>query len=196
MTETLQERKAAMRAEMKHRRAEIDMLEHRTKSANIATQVQEIREWQRAERIFIYVSAINNEVDTLGLIYNLLDEGKSVFVPRCAEEPGRMHAVRIASLDELKPSRMCLMEPAYDPDRVRPASAMDLIVAPLVAFDHRCRRLGMGGGYYDAFIAEASCPAVGLAFSFQQVTEVPAGPDDSTLDVVVADTKIVRAGNE
>jgi len=119
-----------------------------------------------------------------------------VFVPRCADEPCQMHAVRIESLDELRPSRMCLMEPAFDPDRIKPARAMDLIVAPLVAFDHRCRRLGMGGGYYDTFIAEVSCPVVGLAFSFQEVPEVPAGPDDKRLDVVVTDTKIVRVDNE
>ena len=74
--------------------------------------------------------------------------------------------------------------------------AMELIVAPVVAFDQRCRRLGMGGGYYDAFIAEASCPAVGVAFSFQQVPEVPAGPDDRSLDVVVTDTKIIRVAHE
>jgi 5-formyltetrahydrofolate cyclo-ligase len=196
MADLIQERKAALRTEMKRRRADITILDHRTKSTRIATQVQETREWRRAERIFIYVSAINNEVDTLGLIFSLFDEGKSVFVPRCAEEPGLMHAVRITSLDELRPTRLCLMEPPFDSDRIKPASALDLIVAPLLAFDQQCRRLGMGGGYYDAFISEAKCPVVGLAFSFQQVPEVPVGPDDKSLDVVVTDTTIIRVPHE
>ena len=196
MTDLIQERKAAMRTDMKRRRADITILDHRTNSAKIAAQLQELREWRRAERIFIYVSAINNEVGTLGLIYNLFDEGKSVFVPRCAEEPCLMHAVRITSLDELRPTRLCLMEPPCDSDRIKPARAMDLIVAPLLAFDHQCRRLGMGGGYYDAFTSKATCPVVGLAFSFQQVPEVPVGPEDKSLDVVVTDTKIIRVPHE
>ncbi len=186
-------RKRELRAAMKERRAAMDVSVHRASCARIADRVRALPEWRRAHQVFIYISAVNNEADTLGLIFRLLDEGKSVFVPCCGEERSLMHAVRILSLDEVRPCRFGLMEPVYDPSRAMPPRSMDLIVAPMVAFDRAGRRLGMGGGYYDAFLAEAVCPSVGLAFSFQEVEAVPTELHDRPLDIIVTDTETIRA---
>ena len=62
-----------------------------------------------------------------------------------------------------------------------PASAMAFVVAPLVAFDARGHRLGMGGGWYDrtfAFRRDSKAPPqlVGAAFAAQQVDTVSPQP--------------------
>jgi 5-formyltetrahydrofolate cyclo-ligase len=184
--------KLELRAAMKKQRSAMDFTVHRTACARITDSVRILPEWLRAQRVFIYISSVNNEADTLGLIIRLFDQGKSVFVPCCADTKRLMHAVRIASLDEVRPSRYGLMEPEYNPGRTMPPRSMDLIVAPVVAFDRAGRRLGMGGGYYDAFIAEAVCPSVGLAFSFQEVDTVPAESHDHPLDIIITDTETIR----
>jgi 5-formyltetrahydrofolate cyclo-ligase len=69
------------------------------------------------------------------------------------------------------------------------AADMQLVVAPLVAFDARCHRLGMGAGWYDrgfAFRRGRAAPPwlVGAAFSSQQVESVAPEPWDVPLDAV------------
>ena len=79
-----------------------------------------------------------------------------------------------------------LSPPTYAP-AVRP----DLIVAPLLAFDARGGRLGQGGGYYDrtvgALRASGKVLMIGLAYSGQQVPDIPMGPYDQVLDGVLTE---------
>ncbi|MYE07975.1 MAG: 5-formyltetrahydrofolate cyclo-ligase, partial [Acidimicrobiaceae bacterium] len=74
----------------------------------------------------------------------------------------------------------------------------DAVLVPLTAFDGRCHRLGQGGGFYDR--ALASLPsgrhrpaAIGVAYSFQQVADVPQDRWDVPLDAVATDAGIVIA---
>jgi len=70
-----------------------------------------------------------------------------------------------------------------------PAEAMVLVACPLVGFDARGRRLGMGGGWYDrsfAFRQRQAAPPwlVGVGFAVQQVPELAAEPWDVPVDAV------------
>ena len=65
----------------------------------------------------------------------------------------------------------------------------DVILAPMLAFDAGCWRLGYGGGFYDRSIASLrdsghEVVAIGIAFAGQQVDKVPTGPYDMALDAV------------
>jgi 5-formyltetrahydrofolate cyclo-ligase len=52
-----------------------------------------------------------------------------------------------------------------------------------VAFDHAGRRLGMGAGYYDRFLPQASSACrLGLAWSLQIADEVPVDEFDVLMD--------------
>ena len=66
----------------------------------------------------------------------------------------------------------------------------DVILAPMLAFDSACWRLGYGGGFYDRSIgglrqAGHKVVAIGIAFSGQQVEQVPTGSYDMALDAVL-----------
>jgi 5-formyltetrahydrofolate cyclo-ligase len=66
----------------------------------------------------------------------------------------------------------------------------DLIIAPLVAFDRRCYRLGYGGGFYDRTLAGlGSLPVAGLAYKAQEIDEVPIEPTDMRLDALITETE-------
>ena len=67
-----------------------------------------------------------------------------------------------------------------------------LLIIPLVAFDKKGYRLGMGGGFYDRTLAalrarDSELLAVGVGYSFQQVAALPHEPHDMTLDCVVTE---------
>ena len=69
-----------------------------------------------------------------------------------------------------------------------PAEALDMIVVPLVAFDHTGARLGYGGGCYDRYLptVSASCQIVGIAFDEQRVSHVPANAHDLSLPTIIS----------
>ena len=78
---------------------------------------------------------------------------------------------------------------------------MDVILLPLLAFDRQGRRLGAGGGWYDAslaFLREVSRPAtpllVGIGYAFQEVEAIPREPWDVDLDYVATDAELIACG--
>lgn len=188
------EDKAAIRAEMKAARSRLTITDFRRLSGAIADRCRSLREWREAQRVHIYVSTLNNEADTLGLIFDLLDSGKTVVVPRC-EDSRCLASVRIDSFDDLKRGRFGTMEPLPDPSRTIPPGGLDIVIVPLLAFDRRGGRLGFGGGFYDWLIGQVRCPVVGLAYSFQEVPAVPLEPHDCPISIILTETETIRVAH-
>lgn len=119
-----------------------------------------------------------------GLTYclpTLADEGRLGFAPW---RPGDPLATNRFGIPEPDVARSTLLAPA----------SMALAVMPLVGFDARCERLGMGGGWYDRSFAESQPGSgeagrrrpllVGAAFELQRVEALPTAPWDVVLDAV------------
>ena len=72
----------------------------------------------------------------------------------------------------------------------------DFIVTPLLAFDSKLNRLGMGMGYYDRTIANlynhnSKIKTIGLAYDFQESnTILPHEKHDSRLDFIATEKKV------
>jgi 5-formyltetrahydrofolate cyclo-ligase len=83
---------------------------------------------------------------------------------------------------------------------MRPAGTEPLVpralIVPLLAWDRRGHRLGYGGGFYDRTLAalRAAGPvlAVGLAYSAQEMAEVPVEPTDARLDALACEDGLIR----
>ncbi|MEL1266073.1 5-formyltetrahydrofolate cyclo-ligase [Pseudoxanthomonas putridarboris] len=91
--------------------------------------------------------------------------------------------------DELVTNRYGIPEPDIDPRSGLSAQELSLIAVPLVGFDPRGHRLGMGGGWYDRTLAfrhrQAPPPyLVGVGFDAQRVDDVDAQAWDVALDAV------------
>ena len=89
-------------------------------------------------------------------------------------------------------NRFGIPEPDLDPDDALPASEMAMLVLPLVGFDARGARLGMGGGWYDRSLAFRHARAappwlVGAGFAVQQVEALPLEAWDVRLDAVCSE---------
>jgi len=96
--------------------------------------------------------------------------------------------------DTLTLNRFGIPEPVVPARHWVRAQDLDLILMPLVAFDARGNRLGMGGGFYDkslAFLRHRQLwrkpHLVGLAHDFQRVERLDASAWDVPLQAVVTD---------
>lgn len=65
---------------------------------------------------------------------------------------------------------------------------IDVVIAPLVAFDDDFNRMGYGGGNYDRFLplVREDALVVGAAFEEQRVEHVPTEPHDRPLPLIVS----------
>ncbi|GMW01326.1 MAG: 5-formyltetrahydrofolate cyclo-ligase [Candidatus Hydrogenedentota bacterium] len=140
--------------------------------------------YQSSASVLTYVSSKDNEVDTLPIIRDGLEMGKSIFVPRVAA--GRMlQWVKLASIADLAPGPMGILEP-------RTGEAVsgddgDLVLVPGIAFDRHGNRVGYGGGYFDRFLPRFRGIKIGLAFAAQVVEEVPSETYDMRVDWIITE---------
>ena len=182
--------KAALRDRMRAVRSAIPEAEQARRSEAVARSLLAVPEASAARRVFTFLS-FGSELSTAPAIAAFRERGVRVAVPVLDED--RMEAVDLPPGAALVPTPYGAMEPA---ERVGvPAEEIDLVVAPGLAFDRAGRRLGYGGGYFDAFLPRLrrGCAVVGICFSEQLVDEVPAGPDDRGVGLVVTDRGVVRS---
>jgi 5-formyltetrahydrofolate cyclo-ligase len=77
------------------------------------------------------------------------------------------------------------------PPAAAPEVQPDLLLVPMLAFDSRGYRLGYGGGFYDRTLEKLRglkpVAAIGVAYSAQEIQEVPRGPHDQPLDWIMTE---------
>jgi 5-formyltetrahydrofolate cyclo-ligase len=115
-------------------------------------------------------------------------------------DDGRMRFGPWRPGEPLVANRHGIPEPDLAADALLEPDAMAMVVAPLVGFDVRGHRLGMGAGWYDrSFAFRRTRPAppllVGAAFALQQVDRLASASWDVPLDAVCTerDTFFARA---
>lgn len=108
---------------------------------------------------------------------------------------GRLLFLSWAGNADLPKNKYGIAEPELACNAIIPLEQIQLMFVPLVAFDTKGNRMGMGGGYYDRTLASWANGAlpnllpVGLAFDEQQVSEIPAEPWDVTLPIILTPSK-------
>ena len=104
--------------------------------------------YQEAKVIASYLS-FSHEFQTQELIDQALKDGKKVLIPKTYPK-GRMDFV-VYDPQQLVKTSFGLLEPQGDLEVV-PASQIDLIHVPGLAFSKEGYRIGYGGGYYDRYL--------------------------------------------
>lgn len=73
------------------------------------------------------------------------------------------------------------------------AGSFDVIVVPVLGFDNSLNRLGMGGGFYDRFLAlHPKALKIGLAYEFSRQERLPREKHDILLDIVITEEGVQR----
>ena len=123
------------------------------KSAKISKKLFSLPEFKRAKTIFTYVS-FGSEAGTREIIGKSIALGKIVAVPIADFKKKKLEIVQFTSFSSMKKSRFGVPEPDSKKAKWIPASQIDLVVVPGVAFDLKRNRIGYGKGFYDAFLSK------------------------------------------
>ena len=160
-------------------------------SAAIAARLIALDAWEGASAIHCYIGALPGEARTEHLIKRALVQRKRVIAPRVRPH-GQLEHRELGDLSQLSETAFGLREP--DPEQSPPAAPelADIIIVPGVAFTVDGSRLGMGGGYYDLFLAQQAALRVGLAYEMQLVDSLPVAAHDQAMDVIVTELRVIR----
>lgn len=188
--------RSEQRKQLRARRRALTDTERRQRSEALSRQLVRQPLFRNSTRIAAYLPA-DGEADTAWLIERAWRMGKQVYLPVLVPFlHNRLWFARYEPGMRLVKNRFGIDEPEIvHRQRISP-HALDLVLAPLVGFDARGNRLGMGGGFYDRSFAFLLCrkhrlkpSLVGLAFEFQQTPQLPAQRWDVPLTAVATDTQ-------
>lgn len=176
--------KDRIRREMKRLRNNLYSSEIETLSDIILEKLMQI-DLSGFDKVFIY-NSFGGEVDTNKAIKWLLEEGKSIYLPRV--EGDVMQSVKITTQTSFNKSPFGILEPEGM------ASKIDKFVAimPCLAVDKYGNRIGYGGGYYDKFLKSKSSLKIVLCYDFQIIDEIVSNEHDIKVDYIVTDKKVIK----
>lgn len=150
---------------------------------------------RKSERCAFYIPN-DGEISPLLLMFRALQLGKRCYLPRL--KPGKRLAFHLFSPgDTLRPNAFGIPEPS-PASEIIPAADLDVVFLPLVAFDAKGNRLGMGGGYYDRSFSfkhahHRGPKLVGLAHHSQQTSALPSQAWDVPLNFIATDQNLLNA---
>ena len=166
--------------------------ERAEKSERLAARIIASPEYQRSETVMVY-RAVRGEVRLDALEADALQRGKRLVYPVCKSKP-HMEAYAPQDAQAWKTGAFGIPEP--DPERATPVppEEIDLVICPCAAFDESGHRLGMGAGYYDAFLARlgGGGSAAIAAFEAQRAVRLPAEPWDVPTPLIFTEERTIR----
>lgn len=187
--------KRDLRRRMLACRRALSVEERASRSAAITEKLLSLEAVQKARTVFAY-AAMEDEVQTEPLIASLLDRGKRVAIPLVIGKRS-MEAALVPSMGALETGVYGILTVRAERREILPPQEIDCVIVPGVAFGLDGSRLGMGGGYYDAFLPRAE-RAVRVAAAFQcQISEdIPSLPYDCGVDWIVTEQGVFKANKQ
>lgn len=168
----------------------------RAAAINLASHLPDHTLMQHASHVAIYL-ANDGELDPHLLAELLHARGKTLALP--VMHPFNRQQLLFQHYQPgmaMQPNRFGIPEPKLDKSELIPLFEMDVILMPLVGYDLKGNRLGMGGGFYDRTLgglsAEQRPTLIGLAHEVQRVEQLPNQPWDVPLDAVATATELIN----
>jgi 5-formyltetrahydrofolate cyclo-ligase len=163
----------------------------------IARHIQKLPEFRSAQRIALFL-AFDGEPSMRSVIAAATARGKRVYAPVLTG--GKMHFAELGTDGALATNFFGILEPrvggAID------ARQLDLVLTPLVAFDDRGVRVGVGRGYYDRcfrFLLNRRHwrhpKLLGVAYELQRAPHLVRQPWDVLLAGAITETGVRRFGD-
>ncbi|MEH6584476.1 MAG: 5-formyltetrahydrofolate cyclo-ligase [Halioglobus sp.] len=186
--------KQQLRTLLRERRCQLDTIEQQSAASRIAQYALALPEWPSATKIALY-HPVNSEISGDHIASEALSQGKTLYLPVIG--PGNtMSFAQWGNNTRLQENRFGIAEPTAKSPRC-PASELDILFMPLLGWDRKGNRLGMGAGFYDRCLEGVSGPLlVGLAYSVQEIGNISSEPWDIALDRVLTEngTQVCSGG--
>jgi len=180
--------KAALRKEVIARRDAADG-EMRNRAAQaIIRDLLGLPAYRAAGTVAAYAS-FGSELGTSAFIAKTLADGKQLLLPRINRAQRALELRHVTDPEvDLVAGVWGIREPSEHCEIV-PVAMIDFMLVPGVAFTQDGARLGYGGGFYDRLLAslDRRTARIAAAFQLQIVEQLPEGPQDQRVDVVVTE---------
>jgi len=189
--------KPEQRRILRARRNALSSEDQRLAAAQLASHLVTTRLFMVSRRIACYLSN-DGEIDTKPVIERIWRMRKTCYLPVLSRlSHDRLWFAPAEPGMELTPNRFGIPEPVVQTRDLVRVQELDLVLMPLVGFDDRGNRLGMGGGFYDRSLeflrhrAHWRKPHVlGLAYDFQRINGLEPDAWDIPLQGVVTDRAV------
>lgn len=126
---------------------------------------------------------LKEEFNTIPLLHAIESHGYICLLPIIKKEQKEIEFAEWHKGDILEKGSFNLLQPKISANRHKP----NLIITPLLAFDNKGNRLGYGGGYYDRFLAKNKIKTIGIAFSIQEVKNIPTEKTDKKINAIITE---------
>ncbi|WP_371373855.1 5-formyltetrahydrofolate cyclo-ligase [Thalassotalea aquiviva] len=191
-----------IRQHIRQRRRQLSIAQQQDSAKKLCLQLCQHPRIAKARHIAVYL-ANDGEISLSPFIQWCWQQQKQVYLPVLHPfTQGNLLFLHYQQNTLLQPNSYQIPEPALDVRKVIPTNQLDVMITPLVAFDVKGNRLGMGGGFYDRTLAswfreskdkasadtEALYP-VGVAHECQQVPVLPIDSWDVPLAEIITPKK-------
>jgi len=171
-------------------------------NGQISARILETSEYRESKRVAGFL-AFDGEADPRCVMDQAIEDGKQVFVPIMQGKTDPLIFIEWHPDSQLKRNRFGIEEPVGDRISIVPATSLELVITPLVAFDALCNRIGVGGGFYDRTfeflkqggdhpVRASDIAMIGFAFELQKLDEIHVQPWDIGLSGVATESKVYR----
>lgn len=181
--------KKALRAKSLAARRDLNPAYRQKASQRMIDVFCALPDFKNANKVMCYAS-MGDEVQLRPLVQRWLELGVTVTMPRVISK-GLMEAATLPDLDSLVEGEYGILTPDPAKSQVIAPEELDVIIVPGVAFNTRGERLGMGAGFYDAFMAKAvNAKRIALAYSCQLVSTIPMEEHDARVHKIITEQGI------
>ena len=189
--------KSDLRQNLRARRRALSADEQCLAARRLAVNLTGTRLFLTSRRVACYLPN-DGEIDSAPVIEHIRRLRKILYLPVLSRlSHDRLWFAEAGPKTRLAPNRFGIPEPVVKAGELIRAQELDLILMPLVGFDDRGNRLGMGGGFYDRsleFLRHRNHwrkpHLLGIAYDFQRVNGLTADPWDIPLQGVITDQAI------
>ncbi len=181
--------KSQLRSEAREQRSLYSLIENQIAGQQLKNNLLSNHILSPHRSIGCFLS-FDGEISTHAVVEHILAERGVCYLPKLKpNKPNRLWFMPYDLSSRMINNRLGIPEVDLTVNHALAVSKIDLVLLPLVAFDEKGNRLGMGGGFYDATFAHLrdsnNRPSfVGLAFESQKSTNLPRDHWDLPLDGV------------
>jgi len=190
---TLQKHK--LRNAIKEKRTALTENKKTTAASALTKYFLQTPYFKNSQTIAFYM-AENGELNPHEILEAAWDQGKQCYLPVLANGGGEhLVLVRYEKNDLLHQNRYGILEPMVTAEKTIESEKLDLVLVPLVAFDLKGNRLGMGAGYYDKTfefkLKNHEKPVlIGLGYEFQKADQIASESWDVPMDSIATEKQI------
>lgn len=182
--------KKELRQKYKTLRNELSEIEIEEKSLAIANNILQLPLWDKTYfHVFLPIEE-QKEVNTEFILHLLSGKDKEIVISKSDFETRNMTHFLLTDNIKIKKNEYNIPEP-IDGLEV-PATKIDVVFVPLLAFDKKGNRVGYGKGFYDKFLSQCKPETIKIGLSFFEPEELISDlfESDVLLDYCVCPDKV------